>query len=829
VYEGNESFAGSSAIAPSFQTAAIGATITVFVSDTPLVPGETATGTVFVQGTSGNVAAAPTGTVTLSHTGNGTLTPTSYTLTAADGGYFEFTYTPTDAATMPTPHVITASYSGGGVYAAGADTFNQAIEKRAADVVMTVSPSIAYISQAVTVAVSIVDDTTAGPAATPTGTVTFSDGTKNGVFSSNTATLSGGTCSVTYTPGAWDAGISTLTATYAGSDVHEGASASEQLTVELRPTRTTVTGSTPVLLVRQKFTFTVTVQDIAPAGTSSLPTGSLVYSSQLPAQGGEVSLVPGTGYAQTAMTFDYTCLGLTNAGAYDIVMANYTPDDGIHSRSDIPTDMGAENNIAWGQAVKKRPTVTAITLPASTATGVTFTAVASEHPANPTPLYPLTGSLHLLEPSMLAPGVGDSISNAFVVNWPVPPSTVGAPPLANVTVMFEPSDRVHLPSTASVNINRSSWFDPGIVTPNPANYDQCTDGCGAGGTNIENAIYALNSTEVALEAVKSALEVVALVLDVIPDPVTAAGCVVVGGATIPVSDIAKAVVAGAGIALDIAILAMDTDLDDDGLPDVIEETITHTNPFKVDSDGDGMGDLDEIDEAGGYYGGTRRPSPNDKDSDDDGISDGDEANLTHTDFCVADTDCDTVGDGVEASTGKQFADLLAPSADLLAPSADVRDQADPLMQDTDGDGLRDDVEIAYGCPYVNDDDSDDDGLQDGAESWDHNGTCVTGTIGNSTTQSSLTGETNFCNPDTDGDGLTDGEEVALLGGLPVSGTGFTAVIPKGVSTVFGVEGLPLPATIPALDDDSDNDGLSDYEESPSPTRIRSTRTVTTTP
>jgi hypothetical protein len=755
---------------------------TVFVSDTPLVVNDTATGTVVVQGVPDNYLNPPTGTVTLSYTGNGTLTPTSHTLTAAEGGRFEFTYAPSDAAT--TPHVITASYAGDTVYNTSSDTYSQAVEKRSADVVMTVSPATAYIAQAVTVTIHIADRTTAGTAATPTGTVTFSDGGENGVFSLDTASLSGGACTVTYTPGAWDAGISTLTATYAGSDVHEGASASEELTVELRPTKTTVTGSTPVLVVRQPYTFTVTVADIAPAGTASSPTGSLAYSSQLPA--GDVSLVPGTGTAPAA-TFEYTCLGLDNAGAYDIVMANYTPDDGIHARSDIPTDLGAENNVAWGQAVKKRPTVTAITLPASTATGVTFTAGASEHPANPTPLYPLTGNLHLLEPSTLAP-VGPA--TPFVVNWPTPP---GAPPLVNVTVMYEPSDRVHLPSTASTNIDRSSWFDPIVVPPNPADYDQCTDGCGTGGTDIENAIYALNATEVALEAVKSGLEVVALVLDIIPDPVTAAGCVVVGGATIPVSDIAKAVVAGAGIALDIAILAMDTDLDDDGLPDVIEETITHTNPFKVDSDGDGMGDLDEIDEAGGFYGGTRRPSPNDADSDDDGISDGDESNLSHTNFCVADSDCDTVSDGVEYSTGY-------PYTGLPAPSTDIRDQADPLMLDTDGDGLSDALEIAYGCPYVNDDDSDNDGLQDGHEDANHNGTIIN-TLGTSVSQGS--GETNFCLADTDGDGLLDGEEEGQFG---------TSVTPKGVSATVGAEGANLGVTIPALDTDMDNDLLSDAAE-----------------
>jgi len=127
-------------------------------------------------------------------------------------------------------------------------------------------------------------------------------------------------------------------------------------------------------------------------------------------------------------------------------------------------------------------------------------------------------------------------------------------------------------------------------------------------------------------------------------------------------------------------MAMTTDLDGDGLPDVVE-AVTGTNSTMTDTDGDGLGDYDEISEAGGYYGGSRRPNPNDSDSDDDGLSDGDEAGLYNTSFCVADTDCDTTSDGAEVGTWSQ---------------SDIRDHADPLMQDTDGDGLRDDIELSPG-------------------------------------------------------------------------------------------------------------------------------------
>ena len=577
----------------------------------------------------------------------------------------------------------------------------------------------------------------------------------------------------------------------------------------------------------------------------------------------------------------------------------------------------------------------------------------------------LQGDIHLLEPDEIA-CAGLSGAMLFCTD-----SFSTTSPLVNVTVQYEPTDRTHLGSTGSANVERYDQFpdDPGDGTTGA----DCDDGCGSGGKNIAQMIFDLNAAEVALQAVKLGLDTTALVLDVIPDGVITGGLIVQTGVTIPYSDIAKAIVAGAGILLDIAILAMDTDLDDDGLPDVLEQNATGTDYNNWDTDGDGLGDLDEIEEASGYYGGTRRPNPNNPDSDGDGLSDGDEAGLYNTSFCVADTDCDTETDGtevgtwalpdirdhadplmqdtdgdglndaVEINTGCPFVndadsdddglqdghedtnrdgtitqtlggtgtvgsgetdfcsadsdgdglldgeeealfgqssvsastpmghvstkpaldtdsdddglsdyeevvvthtdplnwdsdgDSLSDSNEMLAlsgawPVRTFAQVSDPLDPDTDDDGLRDDIEYTGtglgttqglggngddACPFVNDDDSDDDGLQDGAESWDGNGTITLGIIGDSTSQAQInpSGETDFCNPDTDGDGLTDGEEVALLGGLLISGTnGFTPVIAEGVSTTFGAAGAPLVGTVPALDDDSDNDGLSDYEE-----------------
>ncbi|MBC7221051.1 Ig-like domain repeat protein, partial [Candidatus Bipolaricaulota bacterium] len=274
-------------------------TTLVMGSATPLVVGDTVTVTVRVVDTSPGEAAMPTGnvTVSVSPTDEGTPTSWSHTLVAADAGQFTFTYTPSSAAT--TPHTFTATYAGDSAHNGSSGSFAQAIIKRAADVQLMLNPTAAYIGQEVTLTVTVEDDTTAGTASVPTGTVSFDDGGKNGVFSSDTATLSGGTCSVTYTPGPFDAGTTTIiTATYEGSSVHAAGGAAELLAVALRPTVVTVEGCTNTILVNQGCNYTVMVEEVdGLPGTATVPLGTIAYSTYLQTHGGDATVVPALGAA----------------------------------------------------------------------------------------------------------------------------------------------------------------------------------------------------------------------------------------------------------------------------------------------------------------------------------------------------------------------------------------------------------------------------------------------------------------------------------------------------------------------------------------------------
>jgi len=224
--------------------------------------------------------------------------------------------------------------------------------------------------------------------------------------------------------------------------------------------------------------------------------------------------------------------------------------------------------------------------------------------------------------------------------------------------------------------------------------------------------------------------------------------------------------------LSAAATALCLDIDGDGIM-AIMEGIMLLNDVNGDVDGDGLGDGQELDIAGAYsYDLTSCgcPHPKYEDSDGDGLTDGEEFNLYQTNPCDTDSDGDGISDGAELETWNY---------------ADPRDHSDPLAADTDGDGLSDAQEISEGCNggsdgYVNSFDSDGDGVRDGLDTQPD----VANASGNS-------GELNdgdadaICvdsigDPDSDGDGLDDGIEVGL-------------------------------GTDPH-DWDTDNDGLSDYEE-----------------
>ena|GEM_PF-6927380 len=132
------------------------------------------------------------------------------------------------------------------------------------------------------------------------------------------------------------------------------------------------------------------------------------------------------------------------------------------------------------------------------------------------------------------------------------------------------------------------------------------------------------------------------------------------------------------------------DSDADGLDD--EEEVTYnTDPQRGDTDRDGLSDGSEV--AAGT-------NPLDEDSDDDGVRDGTESDAledTDEDGLInaldPDSDNDKVLDGTEVSVTTPLVGTATGSPHFV-PDADTESSTDPLMADTDGDGLEDGIEDA---------------------------------------------------------------------------------------------------------------------------------------
>lgn len=124
------------------------------------------------------------------------------------------------------------------------------------------------------------------------------------------------------------------------------------------------------------------------------------------------------------------------------------------------------------------------------------------------------------------------------------------------------------------------------------------------------------------------------------------------------------------------------------------------------------------------------------------------------------------------------------------------------LSDLDGDLIIDQLENLGACrthpidgarSNWKDRDSDDDGLGDAVEDANRNGKLDMG-------------ETDPCNPDSDGDGILDGTESGITMGLSGESNGI-----EGTGAAFIADLDPATTTDP-LNPDTDNDGVSDGDE-----------------
>ncbi|MHA1125419.1 MAG: hypothetical protein ACTSQX_07270 [Candidatus Heimdallarchaeota archaeon] len=302
---------------------------------------------------------------------------------------------------------------------------------------------------------------------------------------------------------------------------------------------------------------------------------------------------------------------------------------------------------------------------------------------------------------------------------------------------------------------------------------------------------------------------------------------------------------------------VDLDPDKDSLYSGDEVNLYLTDPFDDDTDDDLVDDGEEIL--------TYSTDPLDPDTDADTVIDGDEILTYLTDPLLNDTDDDTMLDGDEIFGVFYPTSPLANATGYIFPNPLLSDTdydhlddgieyyiygTDPMSNDTDGDGMEDDYEIINSLNATYDDaledkdsdgltnyeeyiertnpsnnDSDSDLLLDGEEIFGyynatHTHANATGYI---TTDSPLNDDldqdglldgwevlfydTNPLVADSDNDGLDDFIEVMLAHTNPNNNDTDGDLIPDDWEYNMGTD--PLVADI---DDDPDNDDLTNWEE-----------------
>jgi hypothetical protein len=149
--------------------------------------------------------------------------------------------------------------------------------------VVSCTPNPVLPNTATTCTVTVTDLT--APGNIPTGLVTWGNGGGAGTFLAGTCTLSGGTCSVTYTP--TTTGSQTITASYGGNTgtiTYRGSSGNTTLMVgnpTATPTSTATSTITPTSTATETPTATAT-STITPTATATVPTATATATATVP-------------------------------------------------------------------------------------------------------------------------------------------------------------------------------------------------------------------------------------------------------------------------------------------------------------------------------------------------------------------------------------------------------------------------------------------------------------------------------------------------------------------------------------------------------------------
>ncbi|HEV2138971.1 MAG TPA: Ig-like domain-containing protein [Nitrososphaerales archaeon] len=295
-------------------------TLSCVPSPDPVNAPSTCTAT--VTDISAGTAVTPTGTVSFSQSpGSGGVFASGGICTLSGGGAVAtctIAYTPSLGQEIT--DTLTATYPGDSNHGSSTGQTTLTATKRTTSTAIVCNPSSAPPNTPTSCAVTVTD-TSAGTTVTPTGVITFTQSpAASGTFTpAASCTLSGGTCSVTYTPNSGFLGIVTITATYGGDTDHSGSSNSQGVTWANKKTTTTTVSCSPTSFgIGSSSTCTATL-----AGFTAPVTGETMTFSQTGGTG-SVTFVSNTCALSAGGTCSVTINGQTAGTA--TIQASYPGD-----------------------------------------------------------------------------------------------------------------------------------------------------------------------------------------------------------------------------------------------------------------------------------------------------------------------------------------------------------------------------------------------------------------------------------------------------------------------------------------------------------------------
>jgi hypothetical protein len=394
-YAGDANFGGADD--DLTQDVAQGATVTtVSSSPNPSVFGQSVALSATVEPV-GPATGTPTGTVQFYADGVAVGTPVSLV-----GGQTE----PFAISSLARgSHTITASYAGDVEFvASGSDPVTQVVNKAATKVTLESSAPTSVFGQPVTLTATV--SVVAPGAGSPSGTITFKDGTT--VL--DTVPVNSGTGEqASITVSSLSVGQHAIVADYSGDDSFLAASGSTTQKVQRAQTSTLVTSSANPAQTGQGVKFTAQVSPVAPG--AGLPSGTVVFTVNGATLGSPVPLVGGLATSSAFASL--------SPGTYTIKAA-YSGDGNFVASSGL-LDQGTGQNVTKGAttlALDSGPN------PASSGEPVTFTAtVSAVAPATgrPSGVVRFWEEGVLLGASSLAPGGGTGSAQATFVSSTLTP------------------------------------------------------------------------------------------------------------------------------------------------------------------------------------------------------------------------------------------------------------------------------------------------------------------------------------------------------------------------------------------------------------------------